>query len=169
MLGNLMYQTRPPDEVLCFVSGTFDPMRLAEDFPFAQFHPQPNLNDWGNEKCRRGVSACSGDYLGFFNHDDTYHHTYLAKMLAEAERGADAVWCDWNECRNASFQIGSSTRGNFIVRTSIAKQVGYPTGRYESDGDFIEGIRAVARTTAKVSEVLYHHNAPGTPATNERQ
>ncbi len=118
------------------------------------------MEDWGHAKRGKGVASASGEYVGFFNHDDEYHLTYLQKMLtAAAERQADVVYCAWNEQPNCGFAFGSSTAGNFITRTSLARHVGYPHRKgYASDGHFIDLLRARAKTVVKVHDVLYTHH-----------
>ena len=124
---------------------------------------QPDRADWGHEKRALGLALASKDYVGWFNDDDWYDDTYVEKMMLAAEL-ADAVFCNWNSMPNAVFALGSSTSGNFIVRTKLAQEVGYPRERdeagrlkYESDGRFIEGIRENG-IVVKVPEILYSHN-----------
>lgn len=166
MLGNLMYQTRPPEETIVLVSGT-EPAavaKLREDFPWASFHPRDDLKDWGHAKRAEGLEMASGDFVGWFNDDDHYNISYIEKMM-QAVEGHDAAFCGWNKVPRPSFRLGSSTSGNFIVRTSLARQVGYPSVRdgegrlkYDSDGHFINGIASHGSVAPLVEEVLYNHN-----------
>lgn len=166
MLGNLMYQTRPPDETLVLVSGVPPHVtaRLAEDHPHATFRVCVDRQDWGHEKRAEGLSLARKDFVGFFNDDDSYDPTYIEKMMAAVD-GYDAAYCAWNVIPNCDFRLCSSTSGNFIVRTSLAKAVGYPTVRddegrlaYSSDGLFINAIAAHGAVAPKVEELLYFHN-----------
>jgi len=159
MLANLRYQTRPPDETIVFASDTPTLARLAHDFPDVEFLERPNMNDWGHEKRAEGVERATGDWLGFFNDDDSYERDYLELMLAEASRlQADAVYCGWNTHPDCHFGLASSTSGNFIVRTDVARTVGYTSRRYEADGDFITAVAEIAERVGRVDRVLYHHN-----------
>jgi hypothetical protein len=166
-LGNLMYQTVKPDETIVLLSSTpsAEIQELREDFPHATFHVREDRSDWGHEKRAEGLRLASSDFLGFFNDDDSYDLTYVEKMLAAVD-GYDAAYCAWNTIPNCSFRLCSSTSGNFIVRTSLAKALGYPAERdsegrlkYESDGLFINAIAANGAVAPKVNEILYHHNA----------
>jgi hypothetical protein len=155
MLGNLRYQTRPPDETLVYVSGACDLERIREEFPEAKIVAVEDEQDWGHAKRELGIKDASCEYLGFFNDDDRYHPSYVEKMLAHAPAGA--VYCDWN-IDGCEFRLGSSTSGNFIVLSRIAKEIGYPWRDYCADGYFINEI--AARTTpVKVTETLYEWNA----------
>ncbi len=160
MLGNLMYQTRKPDETLVLVSDLELHVlaELAEDFPHATFQLRPNLEDWGHEKRAEGVELATKEWLGFFNDDDHYDTSYLEKMLASG-KDADVVWCGWNLIRKPSFSLGNSTSGNYIVRSELAKKVGYASRHYEADGVFINSLRDAPGTRCVfVDELLYAHN-----------
>jgi hypothetical protein len=165
ILGSLRYQTRPPNETLVYCSDTPDLLRLREDFPEAQFHERPNLDDWGHAKRAEGLDQATSEWVGFFNDDDSYHPSYLERMLATAAGGAnqtmvaDVVYCGWNTYPACTFTYGSSTSGNFLVRTRLAQQTGYPTRRYEADGDFIEALNAAGAVAYKLDAVLYTHNS----------
>ena len=160
ILGNLMYQTRKPDETILLYSNITrtEMLRIARDFPHVLIVEQQNENDWGHAKRAQGVDLARCDALGFFNADDSYELTYIEKMMAEIEDGADAVYCSWNTIPNCIFALGSSTSGNFVVRTGLARAVGYPDRHYEADGTFINAIGAHATHIARVDDLLYHHN-----------
>lgn len=159
ILGNLIYQTRPPDEIVVMHSDTEDIPRLKELFPTVKFVLQENKNDWGHDKRAKGIEAAACEYLGFFNADDSYAGDYLEKMLgAASEHGADVVYCDWSGIADCAFQTCSSTAGNFIVRTSLARKVGYRDREYVADGTFINDIAKETDAIVKVREVLYFHN-----------
>lgn len=159
MLGNLLYQTRRPDETLVFVSGVSrgEFCRLAEDFPWAQFFFEDDRQDWGHAKRAAGVERARSEYLGFFNDDDEYSRDYIARML---EPGTDVVYCAWDKQPDCNFSLGSSTSGNFIVRTEVARRAGYPPEAiYENDGFFINRLNSFADHIHKIEDVLYYHNA----------
>lgn len=156
ILGTVRYQTRPPDETIAMVSG-LDLDDLREDFQDVTFVRCDDKDDWGHDKRAAGIALASGEWIGFFNDDDSYQHDYLEKMLAAAGKH-DVVFCEWNENPNCAFAIYQSTAGNFIVRTQIAKQVGWTSRVYEADGVFIEGLKAAGAGVVKIAERLYFHN-----------
>lgn len=158
ILGNLIYQTRKPDEIVVLASD-IDPeerVALEDGFPQASFHWVPNRNDWGHEKRSQGLEMATGDWVGWFNHDDSYTSDYLERMLEQAV-DHDVVYCAWNAIPDCSFVGCSSTSGNFIVRTDLAKQVGWRWRDYCADAWFIEHVGARARVS-RIDEVLYFHN-----------
>lgn len=115
------------------------------------------MNDWGHADRARGLAHASSEFVGFFNDDDSYDLTYVEKMLTAADK-ADVVYCAWNEIPDCVFQTCSSTAGNFIVRTELARKAGYNGRDYIADGHFIEAIKTLDPRIVKVDEVLYRHN-----------
>lgn len=159
ILGNLLYQTRKPDEIIVLWSD-LDPVDvelLERDFPYVWFGESVNQNDWGHSKREMGLILARAEVVGFFNADDSYDLTYVEKMMAEIEAGADVAYCSWNTIPHCDFAPGSSTSGNFIVRTDIARRAEYRDRHYEADGTFIERVREIARV-ARVDDLLYFHN-----------
>lgn len=160
ILGNLRYMTRSADETIVLVSDTPDVARLREEFPEAEFLERPNRDDWGHEKRAEGLARATGTFVGFLNDDDSYSRGYIEKMLTAArQHHADIVFCAWNEYPDCHFGLGSSTSGNFIVRTSLAQRVGWMSRRYEADGDFINALADATDRIVKVDEQLYTHNS----------
>lgn len=157
ILGQLRYQTVPPDETIVLCSDTPDVMRLREDFPDVTFHPEPNLDDWGHDKRSKGLGLATSEWVGFFNDDDRYANDYIEKMLGAAETHT-AVYCAWPYSPDCSFALGQSTSGNFIVKTELAQRVGWRHRHYEADGMFIEEVVRAGASIVKVPEILYWHN-----------
>ena len=151
----LLFQTRPPDEIIVLASDT--PCEIARKmYTGATFYAEPNLNDWGHEKRAKGLDLATSDYTGWFNHDDSYDKTYIEKMMAN--EGSDVVFCGWSKSSDPNFSAGSSTSGNYIVKTSYARTVGYKDRHYEADGTFIDGLAGQGGKITRVEEVLYFHN-----------
>lgn len=155
MLGCLRYQTRPPDQTVAVCSD--QPLaRLREDFPDVLFVDQAAAGDFGHAARALGLELAEREWVGWFNDDDDYRLDYVARML-DAGAEADAVYCDWNESVGCVFAMGSSTAGNFIVRTGVAQNVGWRGRDYAADGTFITAINQASRVV-KVPVVLYWHN-----------
>ena len=151
----LLSQTRPPDEIIVLASDT--PCEIARKmYTGATFYAEPNLNDWGHDKRAKGLDLATSDYTGWFNHDDSYDKTYIEKMMAN--EGNDVVFCGWSKSSAPNFNAGGSTSGNYIVKTSYARTVGYKDRHYEADGTFINGLAGQGGKITRVDEVLYFHN-----------
>lgn len=164
MLENLRTQTRPPDEVIVVCTqtdvGRVDYRRAELGFDRFVVASIAEVGDWGHAKRDVGLRLATGDWVGFFNDDDSYDPAYLERMLDKAtELDVEAVWCSWNENPGGDFRKFEATAGNFIVRTPLAQEIGWTGRHYEADGDFIDAIVASpGARTAKVGELLYHHN-----------
>lgn len=159
MLGNLMYQTRRPDETIVCHSGYAGNILygMFKDFPWvARWIPRINHEDAGHDKRAYGLGIARSDFIGWFNDDDKYDRTYVEKMMV-AVADAPVAYCNWNKFENCDFRMGSSTSGNFIVSTDLARDVGYQHRDYCADGHFIDAIAAKAGVV-KVEELLYYHN-----------
>ena len=152
---SLMDQTRAPDEIIVLASD-ISCNQAKEAYPKVSFCEEPNLNDWGHAKRAKGLDLATSDYTGWFNHDDSYDRTYIEKMMAN--EGNDVVFCGWSKSSDPNFSAGSSTSGNYIVKTSYARNVGYKNRQYEADGTFINGLAGQGGKITRVEEVLYFHN-----------
>jgi hypothetical protein len=151
----LLSQTRQPDEIIVLASDT--PCEIARKlYTGATFYAEPNLNDWGHQKRAKGLDLATSDYTGWFNHDDSYDKTYIEKMMANED--SDVVFCGWSKSSTPNFTSGSSTSGNYIVKTSYARSVGYKDRHYEADGTFINGLAGHGGKITRVEKVLYFHN-----------
>lgn len=158
ILGNLIYQTRKPDEILCIYSDVSDIPRLVRDFGHVvEFIDDQNMNDWGHQKRALGLELALFDAVGFFNADDSYDSRYVELMMARLEDGADVAYCAWG-IRDCTFAGCSSTSGNFVVRTDLARFAGWTDRDYSADAHFINRVAQIAHRVDRVDEVLYFHN-----------
>lgn len=123
------------------------------------FLVREDLSDWGHAKRAEGIDIVEADYLFLVNDDDSYDTTFVEKLLTAVD-GYDVAYCGWNSIPHCTFRTHNSTSGNFIVRTGLARAVGYDADYgYAADGDFIERLNANGAVIApKVDEVLYFHN-----------
>ena len=153
----LTWQVRKPNEIIALAS-EIDLTSLRKEFPSVTFHEEPNKEDWGHDKRAKGLDLASGDYIAWFNHDDSYNPDFIEQMMREAENGADVVYCGWSGNSNPEFKASNSTSGNYIVRTQVGRNAGYGDRHYEADGTFINRIAALNPTIKFVNRVLYYHN-----------
>ena len=151
----LLLQSRKPDEIIVLASD-IDLEEARKRYTGVTFYAEPNLNDWGHDKRAKGLDLATSDYTGWFNHDDSYDKTYIEKMMAN--EGSDVVFCGWNKSSTPNFSAGRSTSGNYIVKTSYARTVGYKDRHYDADGTFINGLAGQGGKITRVEEVLYFHN-----------
>lgn len=164
ILNTLLQQSRIPDEILVFVSADKQAIELRHNGSNVRLFAVANRNDWGHEKRALGLRLASCEYIGWFNHDDRYAPTYIEEMLAPcAGELADVVYCDWREGQHpdiavSEFRAGSSTAGNWIAKTDLVREAGYPGRHYSADGELINRVAAVASRVVRVPRCLYFHN-----------
>lgn len=156
-IASLMAQSRKPDEIIVLAS-EIDLSNLREAFPKVVFYEEPDLKDWGHDKRAKGLNLATSDYTGWFNHDDSYHQSYIEIMMMEAEFGNDVVYCGWNKMDKPGFVANQSTSGNYILKTELGRKAGYTDRHYEADGTFISRISALDPKIRFVNKVLYYHN-----------
>ncbi len=158
VLGDLLaWQVRKPDEIIALAS-EINLTSLRHEFPSVIFHEEPNKEDWGHDKRAKGLDLATSDYVGWFNHDDSYNPDYISEMMRHAEDGNDVVYCGWSKNANPQFAHSSSTSGNFIVQIDKGRAAGYADRHYEADGTFINRIVEKAKSIAFCNRVLYYHN-----------
>ena len=153
----LLAQSRKPDEIIVLASDiNLDEARKR--YVGVAFYAEPNLSDWGHDKRSKGLDLATSDYTGWFNHDDSYDPHYIAEMMWEAELGADVVYCGWSRSQHPKFRGYSSTSGNYIVKTNVARKAGYTDRHYEADATFIDKIVNQSPSIKFINKVLYFHN-----------
>ena len=165
IVRNLLAQTRKPDEILVFISAHKHALRLTGFDGLVQVFLVANKNDWGHQKRALGLELASGDFIGWFNHDDSYEPTYIEELLGAVEReDADVAFCNWShggrgmDVNHAcEFRGGNSTAGNWIGRTALIREVGYTNRDYSADAHLIDAVRPKAKVV-KVHKTLYNHN-----------
>lgn len=92
------------------------------------------------------------------NTDDEYDSTFIEKL---SSRKADLMYCNFDShlaghCKS-ELQIGKITSGNFMVRTGIAKIVGWKHRNYQADWYFIRDLLTHDITSIHIDEFLYTH------------
>lgn len=161
----LKAQTRPPDEILLETSGECEP--LTEDVNF-HVHAHDE-KDYGYRKRNRMALRASGEWLGFFCHDESYHPRYIELMLRKAETKpeADVVYCAWSYDPSCTFRPAESSLGNFFIKTRVfTKAGGFEIAEEPGMCDalliyklaFEMGVKSV-----KEPATLYYHNVPFEP------
>ena len=174
-INHFKEQTYTPDEFLIYVSGVDNILDIDLGFNSSdnfKVIPCDNFNDWGHRKRRQGIKDASCEFLGFFNPDELFVKDYIQKLLSQT-READFVYCNYvgkrrktgehwlvyssleNIPRGPSGLGGMITIDVFIVKSSLAKKVGYPeVNKYTGDWAFIGAVTAPPCRVSHVEEFL---------------
>jgi hypothetical protein len=146
ILDNLASQTQAPTQVLCAASDLRETWEIPPEgrYPFPlEMQIHQNKNDFGYDKRNRLLPLATGEFVGFFAHDDSYEPEFLELMLGAAE-GKDVAFCWWDEvnqvilggqrrvCEAETFEQFYATLGGFIVRTTLLRRLGgFPFNKIE--------------------------------------
>ena len=129
-------------------------------------------NDYGHSLRDLGIKLADSDYLLITNDDNYYCPRFLEFMFVAIERDdLDLVLCnmvhsyDIHGIPSYNVLVTQPKRlfvdiGCFIVRTAIAKQVGFRDKSHDGDATFVEDL-PVAKPDikiGKVDKVLFVHN-----------
>jgi hypothetical protein len=137
---------------------------------------EERFNDYGHSLRALAIELCDSKFIMLTNDDNYYVPSFLEKMLSKMDsENLDLVLCDMvhshdrpggrsqgsynafvTEPRKFSVDIGC-----FIVKSELAKAVGFRDKGFEGDGTFVDDImqnsgRAVK--WGKVEKILFVHN-----------
>ena len=132
-------------------------------------------NDFGHTLREIGIRLVDTPYLLLTNDDNYYCPIFVENMMqALHAHQADLVLCDMIHSHNnpgghqqppysllkTAPQPGSIDIGCFIVKSSLAKQVGFRDKRHDGDATFFADIlsKNPQIRVAKVNQVLFVHN-----------
>jgi hypothetical protein len=133
-------------------------------------------NDWGHSLREIGIQKAESKYILITNDDNYYCYQFLEIMLNGLEKyDGDIIYCDMihghsfpggRPLPKYSFfktepSIGNIDMGAFIVKTELAKKVGF---RVKNDGAgdgfyFEDLLKSKDKVNLlKVNQVLFYHN-----------
>jgi glycosyltransferase involved in cell wall biosynthesis len=179
-----------PDWELCIVDdGSGDPRldaairRYANADPRIKFEPLPE-NRGISAASNAGLAMCSGEFVGFLDHDDTLTPDALLRVAQAlvADPALDVVYSDSDKLTlhgiradpflkpdwSPVYALGAMYIGHLlVVRRSLAEAVGGFDPAFDKIQDFEFMLRVSERTNRihHVPQVLYHWRAiPGSIA-----
>jgi glycosyltransferase involved in cell wall biosynthesis len=133
-------------------------------------------NDFGHSLRHEGIRHSTGDYLLLTNGDNYYVPRFI-ELVTEAiiqDPSVDVVFFDMVHSHDnpggrgyppysyfkTSFERYSIDIGAFVVRSSLARQVGFRDKSFAGDATYAEDILRAAKTPVirKLDRVLFVHN-----------
>jgi GT2 family glycosyltransferase len=124
------------------------------------------FNDYGHSLREIGISKATSKYILITNDDNYYCPTFVSEML-EKLASNDLVYCDmlhshteYKRVFRTYTRLGSIDVGSMIVRTELAKKIGWKDKSFSGDGTYCEGIMSSIPNIriAKIRKILFVHN-----------
>lgn len=120
---------------------------------------------WGHPNRDWALSLMDGEYMLFTNDDNYYVPEFMERLLNKAQQeGLDFVYCDMVHNHQNYQVLRTEPRrchidmGAFLVKTALAKQVGFKDYDYCGDGVFVEKVVASGARIGKAEGILFVHN-----------
>jgi hypothetical protein len=137
---------------------------------------EDRFNDWGHSLRAMGLEMVDTEFVMFTNDDNYYVPKFLEYMFGAIRKNKlDFVICNMihshvnpGQYIQDDYNVFDSYPkmnyidiGNFIIKTSIAKEVGFKGRSFAADGEFADEI--VERYSGKINfgkveKILYVHN-----------
>jgi hypothetical protein len=148
-------------------------LRYPESFTF--IFTRERHNDYGHSLRQIGVELCESEFYMSTNDDNYYVPVFLEEMFKKADSEAlDLILCDMVHSHNHpggrpqgsynAFATEPRTNavdiGCFIVKTKLAKAVGFRDKSFGGDGTFVDDIMGSGRPVkwGKIDKILLVHN-----------
>ena len=123
-------------------------------------------NNWGHSLREIELKRCKTKYIMWTNDDNYYVPVFLKKMIKVAEKkDLDFVFCNLLHSHydykvfSTKPMINHIDMGAFIVKTKVARKVGFTDHSFAADGIFVEKLMQVdGLKRGKIKKVLFVHN-----------
>ena len=182
LLSSLLAQTRRDFLIYVIHDGVdFDTKVLIEHFtkltniPIIFEETDNRINDYGHSLREIIIGKATTEYLLLTNDDNYYAPIFVEEFLGEIlDNGLDIAYCDMVHSHtfkesniDANYQVlitepkrAKIDIGCFIVRSEIAKKVGFPDKSFDGDATFFEMCLKSKKFTVigKIKKVLFVHN-----------
>lgn len=160
LLKDLKAQTKPPDEIIACVC-CMDVSGIEADKILTDSHK----DDIGQRFCDWGLRLADSDYTFFASSDDFYDSEWVESLVGavdDFDRYPDLILGAFHShlvgaITNSSPNMGSVTRGSFLVKTSTGQSVGYNGRDYNADGDFVVRVANVGGSWVNTQDIHYWH------------
>jgi hypothetical protein len=133
-------------------------------------------NDWGHSLRSRALERASSDYVLLTNADNYYVPRFI-ECANEVIAAHDPDVVIFNMVHSYSYSLGNEQKftppyspfpvrfehgqldmGAALVRTAIAKRVGFRSREFGADQTYFDDVRAVGVKVVKVQSILFVHN-----------
>jgi len=120
-------------------------------------------NDWGHTLRKYGLNHIGNSkYVLITNGDNYYTPVFIQEMCLDTSK--DFIMCDFvhNQLdyavRIGKLGMGSIDVGSFVVRTDMAKKVGWTDTKHSADWTYAYAVSQHCKRFKEVRKVLFVHN-----------
>lgn len=145
---------------------------IKEGFPIEYIETEKRYNDWGHSLRAIGLEKATGLYTQFQNSDNWVTPVLVEYMVGGAQNGdMDISYCDilhsyplngkeGYNILDSRLCLNSIDMSNFIIKTELAKKVGFNHRSFAADGLFIEDVKRFKPSlkSKKIPRCLVVHN-----------
>ena len=124
---------------------------IPDDNRITFYETQHRTGNYGHPNRRyllNSVAMSPGDFVLITNDDNYYVPEYVRYVRAEAKTGVGIVYHDClhnyysYDCLKSKMQTNFIDMGSFIVRSDVAKTVGFTSDVFHADGIYAEACAA---------------------------
>lgn len=167
LIESILSQTNPSWRMLIIHDGPDIPALLRRksiDERIYVMATETRFGDYGHSLRDIGLKKIKNDsyYTLITNGDNYYTPNFIDELCMNGDE--DFVYCNcvhshWKyQARECALHRRAIDIGGAVVKTEIAKKVGFPRRDYAADWAYFEEILKLNPTIRKVNKVLFCHN-----------
>lgn len=172
LIYSLKSQTYTNFEVTVYHDGPMSPATLEHyraavgaDQRFTLVENKVRQKNNGHPMRNQGLAAAKGEYVGFANDDGYYCPVYLEALVSSLlENKSDFAYCDMIHSHQqwkpiiSQLKRGQIDVGNWLIKTSFARQCPPFRNEFAADYFFIEEAIKLGMRAHKVGGFYFTHN-----------
>lgn len=147
-------------------------LKIKPNFYFEYHESKEHFGSWGHPLREKALKEhVKGEWLLWTNCDNYYVPNFLNNIMSNTGPNVGAIYFDFVNKKKkennyyhfvTKFGINTCDMGSFIVRTSLAKEIGFSNRSYAADGVFMEALKinvaGKGMTINKVNSTMLIHN-----------
>ncbi len=132
-------------------------------------------NDWGHTPREYGLYQGDSEWTIMTGYDNYYVPTFIEEFtrVSKTTNNCEFIFCDfilnhlrdgipYNKYINSKLEVGEIDIGNFAVKTSTLREVGFTFREFAADWELVKALRSVIfnkqGNVVKLNQTLYVHN-----------
>lgn len=158
-----------PVEIIICSDGTVDPKLKSALKSWCKFIECPKEGGVGHHTRAPGIEAATGDYVVLTNSDNFFVLGWLHRIISNIKYSTGIIYWDcvnnlwgWTHGSGSRLRRGGIDLCCAAIKTSIAKEVGFPFRNYDGDWDYIAACLKLCNdreyAVTYLPEILTIHN-----------